>query len=589
MTLPEDLWTKTYPGQASCHAAQAHHQWVSELVAITGDPVQTPRLHASGPAHLTFDYVLGRHARPEDLSTLAGLLGRLHRTAHETSLWAARLDTPFDTGTLVLPDFISSRRGHVQAILSTSQVPGAIPAARAAAVIDGCADAPAAFYKDSNLRNILITGQLATLVDFDCLTLAPFGYDLAKLLVSLVMTHGLVSPSAIARALAAYNTAITGPPRHLPAVTWRQLMDWAEIHHILTSVYNGRHGYRHSWHQLRPASTLPGADDYYLGIAGAVSRRGDCIHSQVGAVIVSAADAIIAADANRTPGGRKSCLDGDCPRCLDLDIPAGNGYTGCIETHAEGNVIANAGTGCQNGTIYLTRTPCAACLALIRQSGLRHAIWPGGQWHRSPSSQAGRPGELEIAMATSNPAKLLTAREHLHPFGVTVSALRIEAEEIQSQSLEAIAEHKARQALAVAATPVIVEDSGFYINELGGFPGPFAKYAAKALGAAGIARLADLTRSRTAHFESALVYADATGTRTFTSTGSTGTIALEPSAVSTPADAWSPLWDVFIPAGADRPLSVLTREEREHVSSAWRTQSVFTQLGNWLANAPGVP
>ncbi len=35
-------------------------------------------------------------------------------------------------------------------------------------------------------------------------------------------------------------------------VTWEQLMDWAEIHHILTSRYLGRAGYRHSWHAVRP-------------------------------------------------------------------------------------------------------------------------------------------------------------------------------------------------------------------------------------------------------------------------------------------------------------------------------------------------
>ena len=44
------------------------------------------------------------------------------------------------------------------------------------------ADGPAAFYKDANPRNFLITpaGHPVT-IDFDDLTLAPFGYDLAKL------------------------------------------------------------------------------------------------------------------------------------------------------------------------------------------------------------------------------------------------------------------------------------------------------------------------------------------------------------------------------------------------------------------------
>jgi hypothetical protein len=47
------------------------------------------------------------------------------------------------------------------------------------AILTTAVSRPVAFYKDTNPRNILITaaGQLITVDD---LTLAPFGYDLAK-------------------------------------------------------------------------------------------------------------------------------------------------------------------------------------------------------------------------------------------------------------------------------------------------------------------------------------------------------------------------------------------------------------------------
>ncbi len=97
----------------------------------------------------------------------------------------------------------------------------------------------------------MITPAGPVTVDFDDLTLAPFGYDLAKLVVSLSMTYGALGSARITAALDAYNTAT----RHLPGVmpvTREQLMAWAEIHHILTSRYLGRAGYRHSWHAVRP-------------------------------------------------------------------------------------------------------------------------------------------------------------------------------------------------------------------------------------------------------------------------------------------------------------------------------------------------
>ncbi len=88
-------------------------------------------------------------------------------------------------------------------------------------------------------------------IDFDDLTLAPFGYDLAKLIVTLAMTYGPLPAARIAAALGAYNAA-TRHCRRLIPVTWEELMDWAEIHHILTSRYLGRAGYPHGWHEVRP-------------------------------------------------------------------------------------------------------------------------------------------------------------------------------------------------------------------------------------------------------------------------------------------------------------------------------------------------
>ncbi|AQY20233.1 hypothetical protein T261_00942 [Streptomyces lydicus] len=57
-----------------------------------------------------------------------------------------------------------------------------------------------------------------------------------------------------------------------------------------------------------------------------------------------------------------------------------------------------------------------------------------------------------------------------------------------------------------------MEDSGFYIEEFGGWPGPMVKHALEALGPAGLTHLADRTKKRTARFASAAVYVDADGT-----------------------------------------------------------------------------
>jgi Ser/Thr protein kinase RdoA (MazF antagonist) len=117
------------------------------------------------------------------------------------------------------------------------------------------AGGPAAFYKDANPRNFLITpgGTLVT-IDFDDLTLAPFGYDLAKLIVTLGMTHGPIPATSIAAALISYNEAAARHCQTLPIVMREELMSWAEIHYILTSRYatDGRYPFR--WDQARPSA-----------------------------------------------------------------------------------------------------------------------------------------------------------------------------------------------------------------------------------------------------------------------------------------------------------------------------------------------
>ena len=154
-------------------------------------------------------------------------------------------------------------------------------------------------------------------------------------------------------------------------------------------------------------------------------------------------------------------------------------------------------------------------------------------------------------------------------------------EEIQSASVEQVAMHKARQAYARLRCPVIVEDGGFFLDELGGFPGALAKPVTRMLGLDGLIRLAGLTCTRAAHFESTLAYIDPTCEKAFTSTSPAGAISDQP-AVRTRQEAWSVLWDIWIPPGASQPVSALSDDEYAAYLASWRGRSVFTQLGDWL-------
>ena len=131
-------------------------------------------------------------------------------------------------------------------------------------------------------------------------------------------------------------------------------------------------------------------DEYYLGIALAVSKRSTCLKRRYGCVIVKN-DEIIATGYNGSPRGEENCCDkGICPR---MDIPHNSGdYSDCPSVHAEQNAMLSASRKNLIGaTLYLAgeerrwsecnqsyfdwkevvdASPCPLCERMIKNAGI---------------------------------------------------------------------------------------------------------------------------------------------------------------------------------------------------------------------------
>jgi dCMP deaminase len=119
----------------------------------------------------------------------------------------------------------------------------------------------------------------------------------------------------------------------------------------------------------------PSWDDYFLGIAVAVSARADCRRRQHGAVIVKA-NRIVATGYNGAHPGGPSCLAGECPRGLLTSEQSKSDYGNCIALHAEQNAIAYASRRETEGaTIYITGAPCDMCAKLIAAAGITRTVY----------------------------------------------------------------------------------------------------------------------------------------------------------------------------------------------------------------------
>lgn len=128
----------------------------------------------------------------------------------------------------------------------------------------------------------------------------------------------------------------------------------------------------------------PSWDEWAMGIAEAVAKRGDCVRSQVGAIVLDQHHIIIGTGYNGSPSGSPGCLsDGACPRATSGVEPGSSYDTGpgaCIALHAEQNLIRRSDWRLLIGsTLYVTREPCGGCWKLIQGALVGRVVWPDGE------------------------------------------------------------------------------------------------------------------------------------------------------------------------------------------------------------------
>lgn len=115
-----------------------------------------------------------------------------------------------------------------------------------------------------------------------------------------------------------------------------------------------------------------------------------------------------------------------------------------------------------------------------------------------------------VFFATGNINKFNEARSILRPFGISVGMLRMKGDEIQSDSLKEIAQTSAKNVFKRTHLPIFVEDAGLFIDDLNGFPGPYAAYVYKTIHNSGILKLMEKVAARQAKFQSVIAYSDQT-------------------------------------------------------------------------------
>ena len=111
-----------------------------------------------------------------------------------------------------------------------------------------------------------------------------------------------------------------------------------------------------------------------------------------------------------------------------------------------------------------------------------------------------------IRFVTTNEGKVREAREYLGD----VEQFDYDYTEIQHDDLAEIAAHGAREAFVESGgeEPVIVDDSGLFVEALGGFPGPYSAYVEDTVGIERVWNLVRAEENRRASFRGVVAYAE---------------------------------------------------------------------------------
>ncbi|MBI5225905.1 non-canonical purine NTP pyrophosphatase [Candidatus Micrarchaeota archaeon] len=180
-----------------------------------------------------------------------------------------------------------------------------------------------------------------------------------------------------------------------------------------------------------------------------------------------------------------------------------------------------------------------------------------------------------VTLVTSNESKVKEAKAVLK--GWNVLHMNVDVQEIKTSSMEETIVSKAKTAFHMIKKPVLVEDTGLFLDAYPSFPGTYTKFCIRLLGMGGIMKLLE-DKVRTAKFETWLAWYDGRTLRVFQGV-SKGRIAEKPGKT---AEKKLPYDSIFVPDGDTRPYSEMTKDEKAKTSH--RAQA-FLNFERGMSNA----
>jgi len=172
---------------------------------------------------------------------------------------------------------------------------------------------------------------------------------------------------------------------------------------------------------------------------------------------------------------------------------------------------------------------------------------------------------VKILFATGNPGKLREVEARFAALGIEVEQLVDEYPEIQSDDLETVVDLGLDWLWERHKMAIIIDDSGLFINALGGFPGVFSAYVFKSLGCGGILKLMDGVKDRSAEFRCCAGFIGLDGKKIIVNGVAEGVIIHEKLGDS--GFGYDP---IFMPVGEKKTFAQMELDEKNSISHRGR-------------------
>lgn len=176
----------------------------------------------------------------------------------------------------------------------------------------------------------------------------------------------------------------------------------------------------------------------------------------------------------------------------------------------------------------------------------------------------------KINFITTNGGKVISLKNSFkeHNFdNIEVVQQILDIVEPQANKVAEVSKNKALQAYKILREPILVEDGGFCIDALKGFPGVYTKYILETIGVDGLLKLMEGEKNRSCGFVSCITYIDENGDiiQFESNENDLAELTCEKTCIDC-SEAWSDIWHVYKYKKSGKTLAEISLEKTEETN-----------------------